>query len=271
MRFAVAAMLAVPVLAFGEPAPVADHPGRSPYDVDLAVELPLSAVLLATWTLPSLLLPHVKDLDCPCDRDRVPSFDRGWIEPLDERLDLVSTIGSIALVGLPFLAGIADARLQGGTWRDVLDDSIVFFEAVAICGSLNQLARVTVERPRPLLYHEPAGSARFDTAEEYASFFSGHTGLGFAATLALGQTYAARHPGSPWVYAIVGGGAAASAGVGVLRIASGKHFVSDVLVGTAVGISSGALVPWLHRRGTPVRAAATPLPGGFAAVVEGRF
>lgn len=267
-------MAAVLLQAFAGRAPAeeaADHPGRSPYAVNLAVELPVSAVLLVSWTTPSLLLPHVKDKDCPCDKDDVLSIDQAWMEPLDSGLDLAGTIGSAVVIGVPFLAGIADARAQGGSWRDVLDDSVVFFEAVAITGTLNQLARVTVERPRPLLYFEPQGSKELDNAEEYASFFSGHTANAVAAVCAYGQTYALRHPGSPWVYAIVGGGMAASVGIGVLRIESGKHYLSDVLVGTGVGVASGVIVPWLHRRKAPIRAAAAPLPNGFAAVVTGVF
>ena len=54
-----------------------------------------------------------------------------------------------------------------------------------------------------------------------------------------------RYGGHSWLWgvAVVGGVLA-----GGQKIAAGEHYISDVLVGGAVGGAVGVLVPWLHQR-----------------------
>lgn len=66
-----------------------------------------------------------------------------------------------------------------------------------------------------------------------ASAFAGATGL----TIEYGQDY-------PWVpYAAY----TVAAGVGALRIAHNKHYLSDVLVGAGIGILSSKIAYWTHQ------------------------
>ena len=46
------------------------------------------------------------------------------------------------------------------------------------------------------------------------------------------------------------GSYALATGVAVLRVSSGKHFLSDVLVGAVIGSAVGFLVPFFHTLNT---------------------
>ncbi len=70
------------------------------------------------------------------------------------------------------------------------------------------------------------------------------------------------YPSAPWVW---GGGAALAAGAGWLRMAGDAHWLTDVLVGAAVGTAVGVAVPrLLHPREA---APAAGQPAGSAPVV----
>jgi membrane-associated phospholipid phosphatase len=55
------------------------------------------------------------------------------------------------------------------------------------------------------------------------------------------------HPDSKLRHVFWGAAIVATGATGYLRHRAGKHFPSDVLVGTAVGTLSGILVPHFHK------------------------
>ena len=113
------------------------------------------------------------------------------------------------------------------------------------------LAKGMADRPRPFVYAAnpdvPAG-AKLD-ADAARSFYSQHTALAFAAAFFTCTVFSDYYPDSKWkikAWAAAVGGAAA---VGTLRIASGRHFPTDVITGAAVGGFTGYLIPRLHKTG----------------------
>jgi len=72
------------------------------------------------------------------------------------------------------------------------------------------------------------------------SFPSGHTAQAFAAATFLNEEYKERFKWMPFVsYGI-------ASGIGALRIANNKHYISDVLVGAGIGILSTKVSYWTH-------------------------
>lgn len=73
-----------------------------------------------------------------------------------------------------------------------------------------------------------------------SSFPSGHTAQAFVGATFLSEEYKDRYPWMPYVaYGL-------ASGVGVLRMANNKHYISDVLVGAALGILSTKIAYWTH-------------------------
>lgn len=84
------------------------------------------------------------------------------------------------------------------------------------------------------------------TDDDDLSFFSSHTSTTAAFAFAVAQIATRRRVRTPLVFLV---GIAAGL-TGYLRIASDRHYLSDVLAGGLVGATVGTLVPrWLH----PVR------------------
>jgi membrane-associated phospholipid phosphatase len=165
----------------------------------------------------------------PCDRTDVPSFDRWAITSGRSGWQWAGNLGVVALAGFV----TADLALRQDAAR-----TIAALQAGLWAAGLTEVLKAAVGRPRPVLYTAEAPEAA-DNSGSARSFPSGHTSVAFA----LATTYwLARRDlhGKPGVlgWLVVG----AAAGVGVSRVAAGKHFPSDVLAGAVLGTASGLLV-----------------------------
>ncbi len=73
------------------------------------------------------------------------------------------------------------------------------------------------------------------------SFPSGHTANAFAGATMLSIEYGENHKWVPYVsYGL-------ATGIGVMRMANNKHYLSDVLFGAGLGILSTKIVYWTHQ------------------------
>ena len=150
-----------------------------------------------------------------------------------------------------------------------LNDVVVIAEAVLIANAIDTVFKVSVRRPRPFLYGETAPlSDRVDT-NGALSFYSGHTTLSFAATIATWRTLDRLNVAPKWKWLALGIGLAGSSFVGISRVVAGDHFPTDVLVGAGMGTSFGFLLPALHDRGFTV--APTYTADAWSMSLIGRF
>lgn len=186
---------------------------------------------------------------CPCDPAVVPAFDRVAIRRNDLAAAEASNILQYAsIVGAPAIAFLTDP----GTTHDRAESGLVVLEAMSVAGSLTQLAKAVVHRPRPHSY-----GSRAEPPFAYTSFPSGHATAAFSAASALTTIYALRHPHSratPW---IAGAGISVAAATAFLRVSAGRHFPSDVAAGALIGSASGWGIVTLHAR-APLAFAASP-------------
>lgn len=146
-------------------------------------------------------------------------------------------------------AGLAIAAgLKGG--GGPLADVLVANEAMVYAGTASQAAKLFFRRQRPFArFAEPETVPSADSAEGRAyvadddnlSFFSSHTSTTTAFAFAVAQIATRRQVRTPLVFLL---GIAAGL-TGYLRIASDRHYLSDVVVGGAVGASFGTLIPRL--------------------------
>lgn len=190
-----------------------------------------------------------------------PGFDRRVRDALVwddyERAQTISDVTGYALaptlaLGLTTLAAVR----EDASWGRVLDDVLPVLETVAISQAVTQVVKYGVGRARPLARFRspPAGP------DDNLSFFSGHSALVFGLAVSAGVV--AHHRRSPLEPVIWGGGLALAATTVYLRMAGDKHYLSDVLVGSTVGVVSGLVIPGLVRFDGPV--SVVPAPGGVA-------
>jgi membrane-associated phospholipid phosphatase len=133
-------------------------------------------------------------------------------------------------------------------WRSFLGDYVVVGEAVAWDGALQQIVSHAVRRPRPFMYQAGVYPTERASSDANSSFYSGHTSATFALSTSFAFTYHMRNPRSPWRIAVWAGLLAVATAESMLRVSSGDHFPTDVMVGAVMGSTFGLVIPALHRR-----------------------
>jgi membrane-associated phospholipid phosphatase len=245
---------------------------REPLRYRLEVDLPLTLGATAFWAGTELAKPWLAPSSCRvCGVDPLDARARdllvlGWVDPPRRASDVL--VGAVMPLGVAAHALLA-ARAGGQGWREGFVDLLVVSQAVTITGAVGQVAKYAVGRQRPFVhYGDFANPDRRPEPDDNLSFWSGHTAMAFSLAVGAGTVaHLRRDPGAPWV---LGVGLGAATLVGWLRIAGDKHYLTDVLVGAAVGSAAGWAVPWLlHRPDAPgatapaARVAVTPLPLGI--------
>lgn len=126
--------------------------------------------------------------------------------------------------------------------------SVLFVESMATTGALFSITAALVEKSRPLVYNASLPVEERLNKDEQRSFFAGHTAATASATFFAAKVFNDFNPDSPWRPVVWGVAATIPATVGYLRVKAGKHFLTDNLIGYAVGAASGILVPELHKK-----------------------
>jgi membrane-associated phospholipid phosphatase len=235
----------------------------------LRVSLPLDGALTAVGVLVTGMGEFGSEALGPtaCRWCDPPAFDASVRNALAWRNPSVAgTLSDLLLVSLP--AGVVAydlvaVRATGGDLWRAGADVLVVAESMAVTGALTEGVKYATARERPSAFYGRASSR-----DDHLSFVSGHVAVAFSAVTAGGTVARLRGYGSwPLVYTV---GFAGSALTGDLRLAAYQHWLSDVLAGSALGLSVGLLVPYLHRETRGGLALfLVPRPGGLA--VAGEF
>ena len=172
----------------------------------------------------------------------------------------------------PYLVEVLAVTAVGHRATEVAGQmALINTEAFAIAGFLSFVSNATIRRERP--YNRECGPGKdpgFPGCEKAGlgeGFFSGHTAIAFTGA-ALTCSHSAKLPlygksGVGGTIACVASMAGATAG-GFLRLPADKHYASDIIVGAAIGLASGFLVPYFHYRGaspTSTTASSSKPPG----------
>ena len=218
-----------------------------PYTLDTGREATLlgSGFLLTSVSLrlerglDPLSLTEIMDLDA----SNVNVLDRGttgtWNPSAAKTSDLLLAASTLA----PYALLLTD---QGSKEPWVI--GLMAAETQLLNLGATLVIKNSVARTRPYVYDrtDAVPSDIKHQRDARRSFPSGHTSNAFAPATFLGVVNEKLHPGSsanPWVWA---GAYGVAATTGILRVAAGKHFPTDVLAGAALGTFVGWLVPKLH-------------------------
>ncbi len=163
----------------------------------------------------------------PCDPATLPGIDRWAVSTERTEFDTASDVAILALAG--------------GTWYELSTlsngnaDVAASVEASAWTVGVNTVAKAVFNRNRPVLYSEDAIEAR-RSVNSHRSMYSGHTAVSFA----LGTSYylsMSDRTGFDRSWPLITAGV-----IGAMRLAAGKHFPTDVLIGAVLGIATSAVV-----------------------------
>lgn len=220
--------------------------GQSPYALSWARDggIAASAAVLSigSWLVQEDLCPLTPEQILELSRTDVNPFDRGATSLYSDDAALASDWLLYGTIAAP-LGMLADTRVRDDPGVYLL----MYAETLALNGALGELVKGLTGRPRPYVYNDGVTLEAKTDANARESFYSNHTSFAFASAVFLMTTlmdYGSESHLAPYG---VGLAFASAATVGILRVASGRHFPSDVIVGALVGSLIGWGIPALHR------------------------
>lgn len=175
------------------------------------------------------------------DENNLLSIDRAAIYNNSENAQTISDLLLYSSLSIPFII-YSDKKCRSEGWSI----GLMGLETFLITNGITTITKATVERYRPFMYNPDISLEKKLAPRTTFSFFSGHTsattGLSFFAAKVLTDL----QPDNKYNWLIWTVGVSAPAAMGYLRYEAGKHFLTDVIAGYAVGAIVGYLVPAAH-------------------------
>lgn len=154
--------------------------------------------------------------------------------------------------------GVAPLALGTASWyrgdalgADFAAYTLMFAQALALQSGLNLVVRSMSLWPRPYIYAtggDGAAAASAAEGEAYGSFFSGHTSAAFTIAVFTGEWFSEFYPNSAYRPLVWAASLSLAGFVGALRIAAGKHYPTDVVVGALAGMGISLAVIKIHKK-----------------------
>lgn len=216
------------------------------YKLKPKVDIPLTAAT-AGWSLYAFSKIYKKD---PVTEHQIQQLNTSDINRLDrwaagmhsQKAADASNIFFYGAMPLPLLL-LADKDIRS----DAGKIAMLYLEAMSVTGVLYSSSTYFVDRYRPLAYSTEVPMSERMSGNSRNAFFAGHVALVGTSTFFAAKVFSDYHPDSKLRYVFWGAAAAATGATAYLRHRGGKHFPTDILVGTTVGVLSGVLVPQFHK------------------------
>lgn len=222
-------------------------PGEPVYSTSFKVDAPLIVAGVGLTYLGVTLIDKKESLSAAevaaKSKDDVPFFDRSSAGWYSKKIDRASYVPFQFSFAAPVLLMLINKNER----KNAVNVLVMYTETMGIAGTLFTMAAGLVHRSRPLVYGTEASMDLRMSAKSQRSFFAGHTASSAAATFYAAKVFSDLNPDSKarvYVWAIA---AAIPATVGYMRYKAGMHFLSDNLLGYAIGAATGILVPQLHK------------------------
>lgn len=175
------------------------------------------------------------------NKSQIPDLDLLFANPYNKPLHLVGT----GTASLSLLTPAMFACLPSNEWLTI---GIMYTETLLFANGIKEWIKLLVYRTRPYMYFDGYPQDKVIDGDWNCSFPSGHTTLAFSGAAFTTILFCQYFPDSKWKYAVAGASFGLAALTGALRMASGNHFLSDVIVGAVIGTACGLAVPSLHTK-----------------------
>jgi len=175
--------------------------------------------------------------------DNVNGFDRRAAGNYDPDAKHASDVIFGVAIPTPLVFFAFDKKMR----KDYLRLSLLYWESMSFMGVAYSTSLQLNNRHRPYTYGPDVPIDVRTKGGGKNSFYSGHTGLVATSTFFLASVFADYHPDSKFKWVIFTSAGLATIFTGYLRVRAGEHFPTDVIVGGAVGMASGILVPYFHK------------------------
>jgi len=233
---------------------------QSPYKLSWPGEGIIFGTALATGIIGEALILNMDPLTIEqlnaASREDVNAFDRPATYNYSETAQTVSDVGVLVCSTLPLTLFLSQ-RVRS----DFVTFGVMYLQSMGFAAALPQVSKGSFKRNRPFVYNENVPLEKKGSVQARLAFYSGHTTHAFALAVFFATTYSDYFSDSKLKPFVWGGSLVMASVVGYARIAAGKHYRTDVLVGAAVGSAIGYFIPKLHRRKTDRGFSAFPVYG----------
>ncbi len=221
---------------------------QSPYSLSTGIELPVLGGGLTLFGIDIALKKNfpsvVPDDTLGLDLQSIPSIDRhvvnNWSLRAHQTSDDFLRTSPVVPFALPLLAGSSSRHKMSTSYLIVVEGLLTTY-------TITELTKLLAKRKRPYVYGRSAFEGNRFTREAQKSFFSGHTSMTAVSYFLGAKMFNDFYPDSNWKPVVWTTAAIIPAITGWKRVQAGKHFVTDVLIGYAVGAAVGILIPAIHR------------------------
>lgn len=217
-----------------------------PFELDGFKEAAIFSTGLALST--SFLLKPYSDLSendlAKSDADTVNSFDRYSTTQFDKKLDYAGDAVVYSLAAAPL--GFLGLKSVNKDFKSALTLMVMYAESTMLINGLTRTLKITFRRKRPYVYNNSLTSDQRLDSENQLSMPSNHTANAFNSAVFMSTVFTLTYPDSKWVPVVWSLSMSAATTVGLLRIFSGNHYPTDVIVGAVLGTVTGLAIPFLH-------------------------
>ena len=236
------------VQSFAPEKSVQQIPQNSVYHIKWKIDGPVLAAGFGLSAVGLSLIQNKDDLTqeelATKSKDDIPSFDRGNAGYYDENANDASYVPFFASFGMPLAVLLVDKTERNQAGKIL----VMYTEALAITSSMYTLSAGLIDRSRPLVYGgEEVPLEKKLSNNSQRSFYAGHVAASACATFYAAKVYSDLHPDSKFRTYLWIVSAAVPAVTAYYRYQAGQHFLSDCVLGYALGASTGILVPQLHK------------------------
>ncbi|MEM7676347.1 MAG: phosphatase PAP2 family protein, partial [Myxococcota bacterium] len=207
---------------------------------------------------------RMADGDGLCSAAELPRFDRWSLMSPWRGASGVSDVLLYSLMAGPIAFSAVDIAAAGAGGQRIGDDLAVVGQTLGATYLATVVLKLAVSRPRPLAHSASFGKFVRFSGDARLSFPSGHASMSFASASVLSVMLAERFGRSSGAVIGISAAYATAATVAIARVLAQKHFLSDVLVGAALGTALGLTIPLLHtktRAPSDGRASSRPVIG----------
>lgn len=215
---------------------------QSVYTYDFKKDIVIGSVSLGMALSPFFVNNDPDQIPSGLEKDNINVLDQALMFPYNKTVDIISDYGVYSLLALPALSVIGNIHDNNA----LLTYAIMYTESFLLTMGTKDLLKKSIIQYRPYMYADGVPDGKED--DYYNSFPSGSTAYAFLGATFLSTTFSQDFPESKWKAPIIIGSYTLAVGIASMRIASGSHFISDVLTGAAIGSFYGWIIPFLHKK-----------------------
>ena len=211
--------------------------------VNESIQLSVGAALSGSAFICDHFLHIKKNEFNPEDLNKsdISGLEQIFMRPYSKPLHIAGTGTMAFAIAAPAIFAI----MPSSEWLTI---GTMYLETMLLANGIKEWTKLLVYRARPYMYFDDYPQEKVDDGNWNCSFPSGHTTFAFAGAAFTTMVFCQCFPESNWKYAVAGISFGVAALTGALRMASGHHFLTDVLVGAVIGTACGFLVPYMHSK-----------------------